>query len=173
MPDIIMADNNGGLIYDEYCGMYYKPKMNIEVTTALKARYQYAQLLEEVTVRGFKNIGSMSNTVGSSSNTFSNCPKLKKLNCPDGLNTGNSYIAAACQLLEEVILGSVGHPTSTTLYSSAFSGSGGSVVGEKTITLYVSDTATLPATGAPWGLTGATVVYRSATTGEILEVPTE
>lgn len=66
--------------------------------------------------------------------------------------------------ITSVQIGSVGYPV-TSVDSNAFRDCTQSGL---TITLYVADDATLPLTGSPFGATNATIVYKSATTGEVL-----
>lgn len=168
MPtNIMMADPKGEkLYYEPKTGAFYPKKLDITITYqqrySLTRRYAFCSELEEATLRGSFNL-----TSGWGENCFSNCPKLRRLYLPTFTAT-NSYIAAYSPMLELVELGSIGHPVSGMYYNS-FSGSGGSVTGEKTVTVYVADTTTIPLANAPWGLTGATVIYRSSTTGEIRE----
>lgn len=167
----LMGQAGNEPIYDKYTGIWYPKKLNIiidnSISQKLRYKYAYAQHLEEAIVSGYIGFG-VSN---GGENAFSNCPNLRKLYLPTQGST-SSNIAAGCPKLEKVILGSIGHPISS-LYSRTFGESGGSVTGEKTITVYVNDSTTIPLASAPWGLTGATVIYRSATTGEIREVPSE
>lgn len=170
---LLLGPNGEKLIYDSKIGMFYPEKMDITMNNSnanniFSGKYRLAQYLEEATVRGYKYIGQ----AGKGEHAFSGCSKLKKIVFPNGLYTSNSYIASSCPVLQEVVIGSVGNPTNTTLYNNAFQGSGDSATGAKTITLYIPDSTPIPLANAPWGFSGATVIYRSSTTGEIMEVPT-
>lgn len=163
---LMLSPNGEKLYYEPKTGAFYPKKLDITITNqqrnCLTRRYAYCSELEEATLRGSVNLSS-----GWGDNCFSTCPKLRRLYLPT-FTDSNSYIAANCPMLELVEIGSLGHPVSSIYYNS-FSGSGGSVTGEKTVTVYVADTTTIPLAHAPWGLTGATVIYRSSTTGEIRE----
>ena len=160
------------LYFNEYTGAYYPkvvdftPKSNSINNALMGGRYIWCSELEEVTIRGYTLIGRN----GDGGGPFSNCSKLKKLIITYGCTAGNTVIAKNCPLLQEIQIGSVGH-VGYTLYSGSFSNCGGSAP-SKTMTIYVADTTTIPLSGAPWGYSGATVIYRSSTTGEIREVPT-
>lgn len=102
---------------------------------------------------------------GNNANMFGNCQKLNRLILPD-FGTANTYIASECPLLETVQLGSIGKPV-TMLSEWSFHKDTQSNL---TITIYVADDATLPLTNSPFGATNATIIYRSATTGEVITV---
>lgn len=130
-------------------------------------------------------------------NTFRNCPKLKIVDIPNAKNVGSSFAFWGdtaletlafpklnnasnggwnnagtfrdCTGLKTVQLGSVGYsayPTSSYIYDAFLS----DTQSELMITIYVPDKATLPISGQPWGATNATIVYRSTTTGEVIEI---
>lgn len=171
MPNnIIMADPKGeNLIYDSYAGMFYPKNLDITVDSIPGAadRYARAQLLETAIVRG-----AAAGAVARTSSMFRDCPRLKQLEFPNGA-VKQSYIAPGCSRLEKCILGSIGHPVGS-LYVNAFNSQTGSLAeNNPTLTVYVSDSATLPLENQPWGFTAATVIYRSSTTGEIREVTSE
>lgn len=167
---LMMSPNGEKLYYEPRTGAFYPKKLDITITNqkrlCLAHRYAYCSELEEATLRGYVDLSA-----NWGNNCFDDCPILRKLYVP-GFADSNSYIAANCPMLEVVELGSLGHPVSS-LYMGAFTGSGKSVTGEKSITVYVADTTAIPLANAPWGLTGAIVIYRSSTTGEIREVPTK
>lgn len=168
----LMGPNGEKILYEPKTGCYYTNPLDITISGYvnnsgyLAKRYAGCSYLTEATIRGTNVIGRS----GDGNQCFNRNPLLEKLNLPGGCGT-NSYIAEECPKLSEITLGSVGHAV-TGIYSNAFRSSGTSAE-SKTITVYVSDSATLPLNNAPWGLTGATVIYRSATTGEIREVPSE
>lgn len=92
-----------------------------------------------------------------------------KLNSSRNGGWNNSGVFRNCTGLKNVQFGSVGYsayPTASTIYN-AFDGD---TQNDLTITIYVPDDATLPISGQPWGATNATIVYRSITTGEVIEV---
>ncbi len=165
----LMGPNGEEILYEPKTGCYYTNPLDITISGyvgnsgELASRYARCSYLTEATIRGTSVIGRS----GDGNDCLSYNPLLEKVNLPRGCGT-NSYIAQSCPKLSEVTLGSVGHAV-TGLYYNAFRNSGTSAE-SKTITVYVSDSATLPLTSAPWGLTGATVIYRSATTGEVIEV---
>lgn len=162
------------LLYTPRTGCFYPKILNISLTdpvrTALTGRYQYCDELKEATVAGSQTIGGggYRDTGGS---VFSSCGNLEKIALVDGYSptASQTYVAGDCPKLREVIIGSIGHPVTGTLYENAFRGSGGQS-GGATMTIYVADDRELPLANAPYGLQNATVIYRSATTGEILEV---
>lgn len=165
----LMGPNGEEILYEPSTGCYYTNPLDITISGYvnnsgfLSRRYAHCSYLTEATIRGTNVIGKSSDGV----QCFNDNPLLEKVNLPGGCGS-NTYIAEACPKLSEVTLGSVGHAV-TAIYYNAFRNSGASAK-SKTITVYVSDSATLPLDKAPWGLTGATVIYRSATTGEVIEV---
>lgn len=174
MSDIQMCDPKGGNLYfNERTGQYYPAHLDITLVNApdkvLSRRWAYCNELVTAKIAGTNKLGK-GGTSGSEY-PFVSCAKLERLEIPDS-DGCNSFLATSCVKLSEVILGGIGKPVSG-IYSNAFSASGTMVTGEKTITIYVADATTIPLADAPWGLTGATVIYRSSTTGEIREVPSE
>lgn len=165
----LMGPNGEEILYEPKTGCYYTNPLDITISNyslnsgTLSNRYRYCRYLTDATIRGTNIIGRSND----GNDCLSNNPLLEKVNLPGGCHK-ESYIARSCPLLKDVTIGSVGHAV-TGLYNNAFRDSGTSAE-SKTITVYVSDSATLPLTNAPWGLTGATVIYRSATTGEVIEV---
>lgn len=92
-----------------------------------------------------------------------------KLNNSRNGGWNNAGVFRNCTGLKNVQFGSVGYsayPTASNIYN-AFDGD---TQNDLTITIYVPDDATLPISGQPWGATNATIVYRSITTGEVIEV---
>lgn len=164
----LLAPGGEKLYYNERTGCFYPKNLDMTidgsryVRNSLAGRYAYCENLESAVFRGIGSIG----TNGHGGYPVNDCPNLKKLELPKGCG-GDTYIAASCAKLESVVLGSVGFPVSA-IYYNAFSGSG-TAAAEKTITVYVKDDAALPLAYAPWGYTGAAVVYRSSATGEIRE----
>lgn len=157
------------MYYEPQTGCYYPKNLDITVTppsTAgfMTSRYAYCSELETAIVRGTSSIG---NSSGAGASVFARCPKLKSIILTDGCGS-NTYIAEGSPILENIQLGSIGHPV-TAIYRNAFNQSGTSAP-SKTITVYVADDATLPLANSPWGYTNATVIYRSATSGEVIEV---
>lgn len=148
-------------------GQYYPaildftPESNATGQNNLSYRWIRCENLREATIRGYRLVG----LTGDGANAFSYCNNLQRLIITDGCTNGDGYIARNCPYLEYIQIGSIGH-AAHRLYASAFQGSGGSAP-SKTLVVYVTDDETIPVSGAPWGYTGATVIYRSATTGEI------
>lgn len=172
----LMGVQEGGetLYINEYTGQYYPKNLDFTdsspsttVNERFTRRWLLCQELETAKVTLTQRLGAIGSN-GGGSEAFSRCPKLKTLEIVNGVGS-STYLASYCPMLQTVILGSIGHPVSGA-YSNAFLNSGGSA-SNKTLTIYVSDDTTIPLSGAPYGLTGATVIYRSATTGEIKEVP--
>lgn len=109
-------------------------------------------------------------------NLFIDCDKLREITCPKGTWPGIYFYKANSghpSVLEKVQFGSVGNPSEPTsaVTNIAFGFAGGGT--KPTITIYV-DAETLADVPAnwkqkqPWGAAGSTIVYRSATTGEVL-----
>jgi len=165
---VLLSKQGKSLFLNEKTGQYYPKHLDVTLSdvpnNVIAYRWIYCDKLESAIVRGTNKVGYSMN----GEKAFSGCPKLRTLVLPSGCG-GTTIIASGCNLLSEVVLGSIGHPVSG-LYSMAFTQSGTSAA-DKSITIYVDDSASLPLAYAPWGLTGAEVIYRSATTGEIMEVP--
>ena len=159
------------LYFNPVTGQYYPRILDFTPTATysgtLSNRWARCTYLEEATIKNATSIGR----ANWGNEPFEKCTNLKKLIITHGCSDGNTYIATGCPKLEYIQIGSIGH-VNHKLYGSSFSGSGASAA-NKTLTVYVTDTETIPVSGAPWGFTGATVIYRSSTTGEIREVPTE
>ena len=163
----VVYDKPSGEVYYQSptTGAVYKKVMDVTIENFSRwsmggSRYAYCNELEEFTLRGVPMFQENGNVV-------SYCPKLKRAIFPDFTDGNNTYIARDCPLLEEIQIGSIGKAKSTSFYASAFSGSTNANL---VITIYVADDATLPYANSPWGATNATVVYRSATTGEVITV---
>ena len=90
---------------------------------------------------------------------------LETLLLPKLQYSGHYWIRNA-KGLKTVQLGSIGYPING-LGDYAF---WNCTQNDLTITVYVADDATLPVSKSPWGATNATIIYRSATTGEVIEV---
>lgn len=129
--------------------------------------FRNAKNIEEVTLYGWPNIKAGSN------NDIATNSSIKRLHLPDFISSGiesgssNTYICAYCPQLVEVVLGSVGKGLVATIYNRAFDGCTNAAL---KITVYVIDGLSIPLSGSPWGATNATIIYRSATTGEVIEV---
>lgn len=98
---------------------------------------------------------------------FGGCIALKQVAFPKVKTWYNLNVFIGCTALEQVQLGSVGNPINA-VGSSKYSVFNGCTQSGLTITLYVADDAVIPFNYQPWGATNATIVYRSATTGEVL-----
>lgn len=81
----------------------------------------------------------------------------------------HNYPFGYMESLKTVQLGSIGHPVNSTVdsWNVPF---GGCTQSDLTITLYVSDDTPIPFSGSPWGAANATIIYRSAATGEVRTV---
>lgn len=121
--------------------------------------------------------GSIYHT-GHAIKTFANCTSLKKVSLPFIRGFGNGYNEGQvenCDNLEEFILGSVGHPVTVGMGAT----SGNYMIFRNNtapfdIIIYanaetLADVPSVLKTGAPWGATNATVIYKSSNTGEILQ----
>lgn len=171
----LMSQSGEKLFYNERTGAHYPKYLNITIVGGrgsgrvidngvLNYRWAYCEELEEAIIDSPLIAG---NTKGS--NLFRGCPKLKRIELLGGITSGSNNFAESCPYLETVILGSVGYPNGVLNNNTAwlFRDSGKNA-NNKTITIYVDDNETIPFVGEPWGLTGATVIYRSATTGQVL-----
>lgn len=99
--------------------------------------------------------------------TFQDCTKLRKAYMPKVQYMGH-YVFRGCTALEEAQVGSIGYPVSAGTPSTlTFYGCTNP---DLVLTIYVADDAALPFANSPFGATNATIIYRSATTGEVIEV---
>ena len=108
---------------------------------------------------------------------FQNCTALTSARFPylGGIKNGYCELfLGQCTALTEAIFGSVGYPISefanTSYIQKVFTATTQNTL---TITLYVNAAtlADIPSevtAYAPWGATGATIVYRNSTTGEVI-----
>lgn len=187
--DAIDAIPAGDDTYMSETGSYSMYKKIMNITANGIPNMNGCTELEEVHAQNFNG--------NVQANTFKNCGKLKivdipnaksvagafaffgdvaletlnfpKLNSASSGGWNNAGVFKDCTGLKNVRLGSVGYsayPTSNNIYT-AFQGDDQT---DLTITIYVPDDATLPIQGSPWGATNATIVYRSTTTGEVIEV---
>lgn len=103
---------------------------------------------------------------------FSGCSQLETLNFPNMSNDQYAWRDSAtfrgCTSLKNVQFGSIGHSAYPTGESTR-SPFAMCKQADLTITIYVPDDAELPIANQPWGATNATIVYRSVTTGEVIE----
>ncbi len=75
------------------------------------------------------------------------------------------YVFRGNTALEKVQLGSIGHPVNgMALYTFS------KCTSPFILTIFVDDNATIPLDGSPFDAKNATIIYRSATTGEVLTV---
>ena len=187
--DAVDAIPAGDDTYMSEIGSYsmYKKIMNI-TANGIPNMYGCTEL-EELHAQNFNG--------NVPANTFRECGKLKIVDIPNAKSVGGSFafwkdgaletlnfpklnatpsggwnnagVFGYCTGLKNVQLGSVGYsayPTSDNIYT-AFQMDNQT---DLTITIYVPDDATLPIKGSPWGATNATIVYRSTTTGEVIDV---
>ena len=150
-------------IYQTRYGVMYTPifstgDFGFDVNTQPKNLLRYADKLEEATFLNWTQVAG-----GSNSDPVSNST-VKKVYFPK-LKANNTYLTRDCHNLVECVVGSIGYPV-TTLYFNAFSGCKQS---DLTITVYTNATTLADVTtGAPWGATNATIIYRNSTTGEVI-----
>ena len=152
----VSADSGDAELYFTTNGSMYTKNLVIpsNVTSFLSGQYTKADNLE--TVESENAVLTQSN-----SSVFAFCPNLKSVSLLGGGEFGH-YTFRNDTALKTVQLGSIGHPvTRITIY-----GFNGCTQSDLTITVYVNDDAELPLSEAPWGATAATIVYKSATTGE-------
>lgn len=118
----------------------------------------YSALVPVVDFPECTSIGRNAFEAGGSSTyqkvTTVNLPKVTKL-----LETTFKYQLS----MTAAQIGSVGHPV-TIIANTAFDKCTQSGL---TITVYVDDNTSIPLANAPWGAANATIVYRSATSGEV------
>ena len=159
-------------------GVPYVKNLTLPGTTLRKINgfLQSAANLETVLSNATGSLGG-----GSGAQTIVNyfryCSKLKQVNFPYTTGIGSSYVEyflGNCTALQTATFGSIGYPVSTfanTSYNQkVFSGTTQSSL---TITIYVAattlaDIPTAITAYQPWGATGATIVYRNSTTGEVI-----
>lgn len=122
--------------------------------------------------QGFDRMPRMKNFIAQNL-SFTSCSamfyadtQLEHVELPK-ITSGNfAYMFRECPSLKTAVFGSIGYPV--TGFSSAYTFSYSAP--SATITLYVSDDASLPLSGSPWGGGTMTFIYRSATTGEVIEI---
>lgn len=146
-------------------GAYYTKKVQ-QTLTNFNTRY-YGSLrwghmpeLEEIEIIGFTGLAG-----GQNAPLFEDNPKLTKISLPS-MTASSSILYESGTSVKEITFGSIGHAV-TTLSNLTFRYM---TQNDLTITLYVADDATLPLANSPWGATNATIIYRSATTGEVITV---
>lgn len=148
-------------------GVWYLPNVDIEINgftvyTMPSNLYRYADHLVSARLAEVTAIQG-----GANSSPFSDS-SIITLELPS-LQSNNTYIAARCEKLQTVILGSVGVAVSS-MYGRAF---GDCTNPNLIITIYV-DAATLadiPAAvsgSSPFGAVNATIIYKNSTTGEVI-----
>ena len=148
-------------------GVWYPPNIDIElndfnVNAMPRNLYRYADHLVSARLAKVTNIQG-----GANADPFSDS-SIVTLELPS-LQSNNTYIAARCEKLQTVTLGSVGVAVSS-IYSRAF---GNCTNPNLIITIYV-DAATLadiPAAvsgNSPFGAVNATIIYKNSTTGEVI-----
>ena len=138
--------------------MYLKNMVVPKVVSAasnMTSKYEKADNLESIVMEECD--------MTAASAVFSFCGKLKNavLKAPSTLY---NMAFRSCTALETVQLGSVGNAVKSIVENAFISCTQEGL----TITVYVADDATLPMTNAPWGATNATIVYKSATSGETI-----
>ena len=154
-------------VFYTHNGVAYTKNMVIPVdkpVLAMNGLYSHAIELESVALPNANSTGPTKPSLFGAS-TFDGCAKLRTAELPKAQFLGH-YVFRNCLALESVQIGSIGFGA-TSIGSLCFYGST-----QKTmhITVYVADDAALPLANSPWGATNATVIYRSATTGEVMEV---
>ena len=148
-------------------GVFYPPNIDIEINdfnvyAMPKNLYRYADHLVSARLAGVTNIQG-----GANGEPFSDS-SIVTFELPS-LQSNNTYMAARCEKLQTVILGSVGVAVSS-MYGKAFAHCTNPNL---TITIYV-DAATLAdiptdVSGAsPFGAVNATIIYKNSTTGEVI-----
>ena len=163
LPDI-GGGGGGELYYNEWSHAYAK-SMEIPILhrdTGLNQFYIRAVNLEHVRI--YEAEGA-TGTYSQPQNTFEGCTALKTAHIESHPKYGHNFFKK-CTALEEAQLGSIGQPV-TAMTSLVFDQCKQSNL---VITIYVADDATLPLSGSPYGATNATIIYRSATTGEVIPV---
>lgn len=116
-------------------------------------------IVDNLTSIEFPNVTSI-----TGNNTFQNAKKLECVKFPKlSGKVGQYSMFFGCSGLKELQFGSIGYAVTEVAYSHTLFGSG-------VYTFYVADDATLPLTNVPGDATNATIIYRSATTGEVIEL---
>lgn len=151
-------------VYESASGVLYKKNTVINSENAIPLTtnnyYENAEYLE--------TFNAPNANKWSGYYTFRNETKLKSV-CAPKVTSVASYMpffgVDNSGSLEELQIGSVGYPVTNIQYA---------LIGTNnlptTITIYVADDAIIPLSGTPWNFAGATIIYRSATTGEVITV---
>ena len=148
-------------------GVWYPPNIDIELGDTnpnhqARNLYRYADHLVSARVVGITAIKG-----GANADPFSDS-SIVTLELPS-LQSDNTYIAARCEKLQTVILGSVGVAVNS-MYGRAF---GDCTNPNLTITIYVdaatlADIPTAVSGSSPFGAENATIIYKNSTTGEVI-----
>lgn len=146
-------------------GALYKQNMEIPVSEQPIGSC-YSKAANLVSARVYGNAFTQTMSVQE---MFSHCPALKTLVVENLYNIGHDF-ASYTPLLENVTFGKIGIPVKTISQIAFRVTSREPRIAQLTITIYVADDATLPLANSPWSATNATIIYRSATTGEVIPV---
>lgn len=165
----ITVNVSGETTYYTSSGMGYAKNTVNPATSLFNVTYLYsaANSMETIEFPNFSGVPS--------NYTFVNCANLKSIRFLGSVRPANSNFVryTVASKLQEVQLGSVGHPAkSDAKWSTAMFGFFGGGT-KPTITVYVNaeTLADVPdniKANQPWNASGSTVVYRSSNTGEVL-----
>ena len=149
--------------------IYYKPELYLKRTIIPDADYSsFPPFKACAELEYFEYNSSHSTAFAPPSTGLADNLKLKDIKLNANLNlSGNLWFMAGNKNAETVQLGGVGRAITNGIHGNTFNGCTQSGL---TITIYVNDNATLPLASSPWGATNATIIYRSATTGEVITV---
>lgn len=153
---------SGGVPY--YKNMVFPDSVDSSPDTA----FQNATYIEQL-----EWTADLSGVTFNTDQIFRYCSNIKSFRMPKPPLFGPnlSYLIGMGSDVEEVIIGSVGHPyVGETSFNTALLNNSSA---RPTITFYlnISSLDDLPdifQTGSPWGCENATIVYRSSVTGEVL-----
>lgn len=161
-----IPSGGGETVYTNYYGKAYPENVVALVTNRGFFASLYRECEHLKTVRFYNDdfTASMTEDLGTGL-MFYGCTDLESV-VLEIITRSSRDTYRDCPNLKTVQLGRIGQAvTAIDLY--AFKNDTQSNL---MITLYVADDATLPLTGSPFGATNATIIYRSATTGEVITV---
>lgn len=162
----VSTEGSGATVYNNQFGHCYLENLVLNnlativsnKTSVINDMYVNCDQLKTVEMSG-------NNWNLNTSSVFSGCTALESA-IINNVTVYGHYWFGGCTSLKTVQLGSIGFPVTSmaayTLYQCTQS--------DLTVTIYVADDAELPLENAPFGGTNATIIYRSATSGDVIAV---
>lgn len=148
------------VFFDSYYGFGYKKEFVCEKGYVVSNIFRSCSHLEKISFP--KCEFSFPNNTASDFCSYNSA--LKEIYAPLAKSFGH-YVFRGNTALEKVQLGSIGHPVnSIAVYTFS------KCTSPFILTIFVDDNATIPLDGSPFEAKNATIIYRSATTGEVLTV---